>query len=51
VRDESRVDGQRCSTQSLRHDVAAVEATPRILQALPSERDFIGPLEIEESKQ
>jgi hypothetical protein len=51
VWDESRIDGQRCSAQRLRHDVATVEAAPWILQALPSERDFIGPLEIEESKQ
>ena len=46
--DESRVNGQGCSTQCLRHDVAAIEAAPWILQALSSERDVVGPLEVEE---
>ena len=45
------VDGQRCRAQSLRHDVATIQTTPRILKALTSERDVIGPLKIEKANE
>jgi hypothetical protein len=51
VRDESRVDGQRSCAKGLCHDVTAIKAAPRVLQALSCKRDFVGPLEVKEPLQ